>query len=739
MPTLLRTTLLAVFAASGIGVAIAIAMQPAAERSQPVAGPPSSRLRQRAPADDENPSPTPATYRPAVANQPAEPALPQPASPAEGNPQPTTIAPPPVMVQIASQPHPADETLNRLKNFLDDAEATRAQNTANKPSEPAIAQSHTPEPLPVPPPSSIRRDASDNKLSINVQNSDIREVLELLSQQGNLNILASKSVTGTVTASLTGVDIETALAAILKSTGYISRREDNIIYVGTPADFVAMDQIEDRLVTRVYRPNYVKAAELQTLIVPMLTPEVGRSTVSSPAEVDIPADQVKTGGDAFADADVVIVRDYAAVIAQVDQIFCEVDVKPRQVSIEAMILSVKLSDEYKFGVDFALLRNEANVRIISGKPLNSIGNLSFNDGGLHFAFLDDSTGVFINALEKIGDTNVIASPRLMCLNKQRAEIQIGEELGYISTTVTETSAVQTVNFLDVGTLLRIRPFITNDGQVRMELHPELSKGTVREVEGQTIPNKTVTQVTTNVVCPDGATIIIGGLIGEDLQTTVEQIPWLGSLPYLGPAFRSKTEKVDRVEVIVLITPRIVSEPMMTEEAVKYGNEFTERQSVYLDKMSPLGRRNLGNHWLRKARAAYAAQEYNVAMRQVNMAIHYDPVNRDAINLRNEIVVAGGFEDESIHEYLHLGLPPQQRALRDYSKKGYPWKTFEGFSDEPEISHIPDRGSPGPVRTLEPDLSIAPTPVIPVTPVVPVTPVMPVAPIVSPENFPRPAE
>ena len=87
--------------------------------------------------------------------------------------------------------------------------------------------------------------------------------------------------------------------------------------------------------------------------------------------------------------------------------------------------------------------------------------------------------MFLDCLEKIGDTNVIASPRLMCLNKQRAEIQIGEELGYVSTTVTESSSTQTINFLSVGTLLRMRPYIGNDGLIRLEVHPELSTGTVQ--------------------------------------------------------------------------------------------------------------------------------------------------------------------------------------------------------------------------------------------------------------------
>jgi type IV pilus assembly protein PilQ len=569
------------------------------------------------------------------------------------------------------------------------------------PALPETASPHTEEPesLPKPRAPRITHSRGDDHLSINVQNTDIREVLELLSQQGGLNILASKSVSGAVTASLTGVDLETALAAILKSTGYVARREGQIIYVGTPADFAAMDQTEDRILTRVYRPNYIKAADLQGLFTSLLTPEVGKVTVSAPADVDIPADQIKTGGNNLAGTDVVIVRDYDAVLKQLDQIFLDVDVKPQQVSIEAMILSVKLSDTYKMGVNFEALKANNNVRLISGSPLASLGAIDVSEGGLKFGYLDGNLSLFIDALETIGDTNVIASPRLMCLNKQRAEIQIGEQLGYVSTTVTESSSTQTVNFLDVGTLLRMRPFISNDGLIRMEVHPELSTGTVEVQQGMTLPNKSVTQVTTNVMCTDGCTVVIGGLIREDLQTITSQIPYLGSLPLLGPAFRQKTENIDRTELIVLITPRIVSEPIMCQEGKKYGNEFTQRQSVYFDKMSPIGRRNYGNHWLRKARASYNAQDYDVAMRQVNLAIHFDPLNRDAIGLRNDVVAAGGFEDESIHEYLKRGLYPWQRPVGDYSRDGYPWKDADAFSEQPEWQAIEDPGQPGPVKTI----------------------------------------
>ena len=131
---------------------------------------------------------------------------------------------------------------------------------------------------------------------------------------------------------------------------------------------------------------------------------------------------------------------------------------------------------------------------------------------------------FIEALETIADTNVVASPRVLCLNKQRAEVQIGSELGYVSTTVTENAATQSIDFLEVGTQLRIRPFISSDGFIRMEIHPELSTGTVRIDGGFTLPDKEVTEVTTNIMCRDGNTVVIGGLIREDLATATSQAP-----------------------------------------------------------------------------------------------------------------------------------------------------------------------------------------------------------------------
>jgi type IV pilus assembly protein PilQ len=609
------------------------------------------------------------------------------------------------------------ELIDVIKLQAAQPEAARQPNAGLPATEEPTSEESTPPAEPLPPPPapapepeplpaavsrapSVTRDEADNRLRITVQNSDIRDVLELLSQQGDLNILASKNVTGAVSASLAGVDVESALAAILKSTGFISRREGKFIYVGTPEDFEAMDQSLDPVSTRVYRPNYIRAAELQVLITPLLSTNSGKITVSTQAKIDIPASQTETGGDMMTGTDVVIVKDYERVLMQIDQLVCEVDQRPRQVLIDTMIISVKLSDENKFGINWQVLKNKSNVKLGLGTPPADVSNVTFGDGGLTFGYVDSSIANLVAALETIGETNVVAAPRLLCLNKQRAEIQIGEQLGYVSTTVTETSSTQSIQFLDTGTLLRLRPFISSDGSIRMEVHPELSTGTVSVDQGLTLPNKEVTQVTTNVMCQNGSTVVIGGLIREDLQTNTDQVPVLGNIPVAGALFRHKVDKIDRREILVLITPRLIDDPVLSQEGSRLGNEFLRRQEVVFDKMSPIGRRYHGERNFRKAKAAWAACDEHTALKYANLAVHFDPMNREAIALRDEVAAVAA-PDESVDAYLKQGLGWRDRPRHDHSRQGSPWKKSPTYQDHVEPLDTYTPGSPGNAYRIDP--------------------------------------
>ncbi|MEW4562778.1 hypothetical protein AB1K70_09640 [Bremerella sp. JC770] len=536
-------------------------------------------------------------------------------------------------------------------------QTTAAQAPVPVPSEQLPAAGPNPDLLPRPSQPRIIPDEGDDKLTIVIQDSDIREVLELLSEQGQLNILPSQSVQGTVSASLTKVDVRTALAAILRSTGYIMQQEGDFIYVGTPADMQNMERLHDQIGTRIYRLKYIRATEVQTLITPMLTEGVGTISISTESKIGIAPDSNNPGSDDYAGVETVIVRDYEKNLAKIDQAILEIDCRPLQVAIEAMILSVQLDDSLDMGVSFEALRQNDQIRLISGFPPQSLASLDLDEGGLKLGYLDANLSLFVEALEGIGETNVIAAPQLLVLNKQRAEILIGEQKGYISTTVTETASTQSVEFLEVGTQLRIRPFITNDGMVRLDVHPEISTGDVRVESGLTIPDKEVTQVTTNIMCPDGRTVVIGGLIKSNQTKTAIQIPYLGSLPGAGLLFRQKSEELERQELIVLITPRIVDPNHISDDGEKARDLFEIQHEYSADKMSPLSKRHIGRNYYRLATSAWATGDAYSALRYVNLAIHYDNTILEAVALREQIIAQTGLGDRTVHTHLKEGLAP----------------------------------------------------------------------------------
>ncbi len=470
------------------------------------------------------------------------------------------------------------------------------------------------------------------QLIIEVQNEDIRKVLELLARHSSTSILLSKSVQGPVTASLHGVDLHTALEALLRATGYVARKYEDYIFVGTSEECDRFDQLRSGVGLRVYRPRFVSAKELESLFRPLLTAGIGTVTVSSPPETGISGDPTRTGGDSYAGGDLVIVRDYENVLTQLDQLVAEIDVKPPQVAIEAMILAVRLDDEDRIGINFELFRDKPRFRLGWENPPASLANIRF-DAGLKVAFLDGSVSSFVSALQQIRDTNVIAAPRLLVLNKHRADIQIGKEQGYVSTTITETAASQSVEFLQTGTLLRIRPFVTGDNMIRLEVHPELSDGEVRELAGFTVPQKDITQVTTNVLVPNGTTVVIGGLIRRELSSGGSQIPVLGNLPWVGAIFRNRSAQQIREEIIVLITPHIIRDEEAAREAAEASQRFERHFALASEFATPLGRQNVAKRFCRLAQAAWNRGDLPRARRMAELALHFDPTLEEALAIR----------------------------------------------------------------------------------------------------------
>jgi type IV pilus assembly protein PilQ len=670
-----------------VGVALAVCVGYSTDTPQP---PKTAGEDARVSSTGHGPSASHTTFVPAMPPGPLV-ATPYPYLAQQVTPPP--ITPPPITPPPINPPQNKSD-IEALADIL--AKQLQPRPTAPLPGDiPGIA---TP-PAAKPPGETTVKSEGDGLLSVNMTDANVREVLESLGRQGGMNVLVGKSVQGTISATLKRVSVTDAFDAVLKSTGYVAKREGKFVFVGSPTDFEAMEHALDKVGTRVYRPNYVTAAELQAIVQPLLTTDVGVVSVSTPSEGGIGADETNVGGDGFAGADVLVVRDYEAVLTEVDQMVDLVDIRPLQVHIEAMILSVKLKDEDKYGVDFQFLRQyQDTLKFGMGNPAATLADFNFQEGSLKVGFLDSHLGAFLEALESIGDTNVIATPQLMVVNKHRASIQIGDQKGYVSTTVTETTSVQTVEFLEVGTILRLRPFISSDGIIRMEIHPELSSGDVTLKGNFTVPEKTVTQVTSNVMVRDGCTVVIGGLMREELSTTANQIPFLGNLPWVGFAFRSSTETTERREVIVLITPHIVYEPDTCDQGEKMACEFHRRQSVYADKMTPLNKRNIGRRYARLAKNAMAAGDRDRALRFSEMAVHFDPLSREAIDLRSNIWQGNRNGD---HALPSMGMTLTQGSIDGEVMPEWLLGDLQAAPQQPRAVtlHPYDAGQPGPRKDI----------------------------------------
>jgi type IV pilus secretin PilQ/predicted competence protein len=412
-------------------------------------------------------------------------------------------------------------------------------------------------------------------VTLHMDNLDVRKALEILSRQAAVNILVSPGVSGSVTVDLRNVTVEQALQAITNVCNLTVRREKDMIYVTAPDETnQSTENLTGEMSMRVYRLNYAKGVDLALMIKSLLTAK-GRVSTTPQPEIGIKADTTKAGGNSLAANDVLIVRDYEPVLKNVDRIVAELDVRPAQVLIEAVIMRVTLTKDCEFGINWAVLGGPGGKALItggSGAAINTAAGFmpatvvtaagmlqgtpltgsAAADNGIKFGVVDHDVTGFIKAIQSRAKTEVLATPRLLVLSKQRAEIQLGDRLGFRTLTQTQTSTIQKIEFMNVGTQLRLRPFVSNDGMVRMEIHPERSSGEVVD----NVPSTHTAEVTTNVMVPDGTTIVIGGLIDDETTERVQGIPGLMHIPMVGWLFRLNQKSKTKKELVVLLTPRI---------------------------------------------------------------------------------------------------------------------------------------------------------------------------------------
>ncbi len=540
-------------------------------------------------------------------------------------------------------------------------------------------------------------------VEMHVANLPLSDVLETLSIQSQRNIIATPSVTGTVTAHLYNVTLEQALSAVLASNGAGYREVGDFVYVYTNAELAEIAVIETPRVTRIFRLYFCSSRDALAVVTPMLS-DAGSAVAAPEAERGLSGDADDAGGDSMAQGDYVAVHGSPDVLGRIRETLSELDVPPTQVLVEATILAVTLDDDNALGVDFT---------VVGGVDLELLGAIStavtdlnlgtlptgrfeqFNsnvttdvsgevpDGGLTIGVIKDHVGVFVRALESITDTVVLANPKVLALNSQRAQVIVGRRDGYLTTTVTETQAIQNIEFLETGTQLIFRPFIGDNGLVRMELHPEDSTGMV--VDG--LPSEQTTEVTTNVIVRDGQTILIGGLFREVITDTRSQLPLLGNVPVVGPLFRGRRDHIIRQEVIILLTVHIVEDQDAYARAGEEVRQDVERMRVGLRRhMMWHGRERLAQSHYRRSLKHFAHGDLDRALWDLRMALHNDPRFVSAIELQEEILASREWDDDgsATRDFIHrLIMESQELVQPDYGRPGQDGTEGSGQSEEGE--------------------------------------------------------
>ena len=495
------------------------------------------------------------------------------------------------------------------------------------------------------------------------ENFGIRKALAMLGSMYQKNIVPSPNVDGVLAfRRLSNVTFEEAMDAILGESFKYEQR-GNLIKVYTKEEYKKIREDPERMIYKVFTLYYITAEEAEKLIKHVIS-DVGKIGTSTPADkkkisaatggsssggIETGSLGSGGGGDTMALHDTIVVRDYPEKIADVEEVLKKLDIRPRQVLVEATILSALLTEEMKLGIDWNTLNGVAidSIANIGSGVADGIATGGFAsavlNGGLSAGITNDHVAAFIRALETVTDTTVLANPKILAVNKQKGRVQIGKTLGYRGSTTISQGGVATqgeVQFMDTGTVLVFRPYIGNDGYIRMDIYPQESSA---ELNVDKVPDKTTAEIETNIIVKDGETIVIGGLFRDVVVTSRSQIPLLGDLPIIGAAFRGTSDKIQRQEVIILLTPHIVEEPNETE-GLGRADDIRRKRFGAKDELQGTGRGKLAEDHYAEAAKYYIEGDTAAALKELEYVLTLRPAYLEAIRLKEKIVRETGMDE-----------------------------------------------------------------------------------------------
>jgi len=476
---------------------------------------------------------------------------------------------------------------------------------------PALAQPMLPPGVPaqaaepVPNPSA----SPAEKISLDLKGADINEVFKLLSAKSGMTIVTSPEVKGGITVFINNLNLFEALDVIctMQSLAYVEEA-NNVIKVMTAAEYekaygkkfgeqkktttfklayakplnvlnvinslksdvgkiisdestgtiIIIDtpqateiigktikELDQPLGTVVFNVNYARFSDIKSYLNDLITPGVGQVIVDERSSK-------------------VIVYDLPQRLNRIRELMKEFDEQSRQVLISGEIVEVAVDDKFQSGIAWDKIFNQDldNLELVGNFPvvpaLSSYGKISVG------SLAQNHYNIVMNLLNTYGSTKILTRPRIVVVNKEEAKILVGTREAYVTATQSQaessTLTAESVQFIDVGLKLAVVPTIGSDGYITMKIKPEVSsvQSTLTTTAGTVVPIVATSQSETVVKVKDGNMLIIAGMIKPENDENDVGLPILSRMPILGHFFSNRSREKKRTEIVIFITPTIIT-------------------------------------------------------------------------------------------------------------------------------------------------------------------------------------
>jgi type IV pilus assembly protein PilQ len=441
------------------------------------------------------------------------------------------------------------------------------------------------------------------KLSLNFQNVEVRAVLQVIADFTGLNIITSDTVGGNLTLRLKDVPWDQALDIILQAKGLSKRKNGNVVLIAPTDELAAKEKLAlealaavsdlEPVRTESFALSYARAEDLRKLL-----SDKDQKILSKRGAVTVD-ERTNT----------IFVQDTGGRLEEARRLILQLDVPVRQVLIEARI--VIADDKWgrqlgaRFGTQSAFNNNNYNIGV-SGTLTDTVGSLGNNPlsrgssslsfpgslgaaqgyagtlptgaqpeqlninlpvvgaaGQLALSILNLGSGNLVNielsALEADNRGKVVSSPRVITADKKKAVISQGTEIPYLTAAA---SGATTVSFRPAVLELSVTPRITPDDRIIMDLDVKKdSVGALINSAAGPVPTIDTKKVSTQVLVDNGDTIVLGGIFEQTTRTTVDKVPFLGDIPFLGTLFKRTVKQDDKTELLIFVTPKIVKDTL----------------------------------------------------------------------------------------------------------------------------------------------------------------------------------